>query len=274
MRATLAGQGAREALERGGRGAVVAAFRRACYVTVGEELVALVPPEVHPGPVHVILDGPPPRPRHGQAVESARGGLVVAGESIETVDIRPWVGMLPPPASVRSAAETVVRTAAGPADRSSLLADPFRGPASAARELIHEGRLAEAGRVLAGLGPGLTPSGDDALAGIAFALRAIEGPDAEAVATDLAQLVTSGPISRASAIWAARGQALAPAHELLGSAVAGDEAAATSSARALAAVGETSGSDFLLGLVWALSAFAPSGDHPGVVPNRSSTTRR
>lgn len=274
MRATLAGRGVRDALERGERGVVLASFRLACYVAVGDGLVALVAPGVHPGPVHLILDAPPPRPSPGAGVEIARGGLFVGEEWIGTAGARTWSGSLPPAESVAGSAEAIARAASGSADRSPLLAAPFHDAASAARELLDEGRLTEAGRLLAGLGPGLTPSGDDALAGIVFALRASRGPDAEPEASDLAGLVTSGPLSRAFGLWAARGQALAPAHELVRAAVAGDDISASSSAWALAAIGETSGSDFLLGLIWGLAASSPQGGHRVVASPGSSSSSR
>ena len=60
-------------------------------------------------------------------------------------------------------------------------------------------------------------------------------------------------ISGAFLLWAARGQALAPVHDLLAAAVAGDAAAAESAARALGGIGHSSGADFAQGLSWGLA---------------------
>jgi hypothetical protein len=257
VRALLAGLGAIDAIEAGGEGAVVASFGRACYVTLGAHLLVLAASEVHPGPVHVIVDGRPPQVRRGDRVRLAPGSvLVIDGRSVDLSGVRRWAGGLPGPAAVRAGAGGIVEASAPAASRSPLLAEPYRAIALRAREALGARRLDRAARELAGLGPGLTPSGDDALAGILFALRALEGPGSEAVGSAVARSAATGPVSRAYVEWSARGQALSPAHDLLRAAAAGDEAAAGSAARQVASVGETSGADFLLGLAWGLSVLA------------------
>ncbi|MDQ1426756.1 MAG: hypothetical protein QOK39_232, partial [Acidimicrobiaceae bacterium] len=96
-----------------------------------------------------------------------------------------------------------------------------------------------------GLGPGLTPSGDDTLAGILLAAR-LRRPEAEDHLVALAKTVATHEISRAFLLWAARGQSIEPVHRLL----AGDATAA----RDLAAFGHTSGADLALGLRYGLTA--------------------
>ena len=256
MRASLAGAGAREALERGGDGAVIASFRLACYVRLEGGLVALVEPTVHAGPIHLVLDGAPPRAATGARVRVVPGAVIVVGEGIDVSGARSWWGLLPRPSSIRDHADAIARVAAPAAARSPLLSEPFRVPADGARKLLVAGLLEEAARRLVGLGPGLTPSGDDALAGVLFALRASRGAELEPRASDLVGSLTGGVVSQAFVAWAARGQALAPAHDLLCAVVAGDDARARSSARSLASVGETSGADFLLGMSWGLSTLS------------------
>ena len=68
----------------------------------------------------------------------------------------------------------------------------------------------------------------------------------------IASQVRTTAISGAFLLWAARGQALAPVHDLLAAAVAGDVTAAKSAARALGDVGHSSGADFAQGLSWGL----------------------
>jgi hypothetical protein len=128
------------------------------------------------------------------------------------------------------------------ARQSALLAEPLRArweEASARHD------LASVGRLLGGLGPGLTPSGDDALAGIFLATR-LRGPETERHLVDLATRVDTHEISRAFLTWAARGHSIEPVHRLL----AGDGSAAAD----LLAVGHTSGADLALGLQWGLEA--------------------
>jgi len=116
--------------------------------------------------------------------------------------------------------------------------------------------LLEVAARLGGAGPGLTPAGDDALGGILFALKAM-GCDDDLVA--VARRVRTTAISGAFLLWAARGQALAPVHDLLAAAVAGDVPAARSAARALGNVGHSSGADFAQGLCWGWSGRCRAG---------------
>jgi hypothetical protein len=165
---------------------------------------------------------------------------------------RPWRGPLPRPEAVRSAAGTITE-AAGEVIADSLLPD---GAATEARALVAADDLEGAALVLAGLGPGLTPSGDDVLGGLVFASRAARGPEEEQRLAAVVDGVRTMAIARAFLRWAARGQALAPAHDLLRASADGDRERARAAARALAAVGESSGADFALGLVW---GFASAG---------------
>jgi len=256
MRGVLAGAGAREALERGGDGRVVASFRRACYLALGGGQIVLVAPGVEPGPVHVVLDAEPPRPEPGGAIRVTGTVLVVDGVRIDVGGATPWWGSLPEPVAVREHAFAIASAALEATPGSALLREPFEGRARRARTLLEEGRLQEAASGLAGLGPGLTPSGDDALAGIVFALRAALGPGIETSTVRAADALPAGSLGRDFVSFAARGQALAPVHDLVERVVAGDRAGADGAARGVASIGETSGRDLLLGLGWALTGGA------------------
>jgi len=117
---------------------------------------------------------------------------------------------------------------------------------------------AEAVRRLLGLGPGLTPSGDDMVAGLMLALRLLGAAMAEAMALwladRLAAMVTrhardrTTPVSAALLHCAARGQGSPEVAGVL-RALGGLEPAPAAVARLLA-VGHTSGAD----LAWGLSA--------------------
>jgi hypothetical protein len=182
--------------------------------------------------------------------------LVLDGVRIDVGGAAPWRGRLPEPVAVREQASAIASAALAVSAGSPLLGDPFEGPARRARMLLEQGRLREAARGLAGLGPGLTPSGDDALAGVVFALRAALGPRIEASTARAADVLAAGSLGRSFVAFAARGQALAPVHHLVERAAAGDRSGAEDAASAVASVGETSGRDLLLGLAWALSGDA------------------
>ena len=101
---------------------------------------------------------------------------------------------------------------------------------------------------LAGLGPGLTPAGDDVLAGVLLVARARGGPAAEPALVHAAAEARTNDVARAFLAWAARGQSIAPVHDLLTAAVTSDRAGATSALRRLLAVGHSSGADLAFGL--------------------------
>ena len=136
------------------------------------------------------------------------------------------------------------------ARHSALLQAPYMAKwraACQARDLV------AACRLLGGLGPGLTPSGDDALAGMLLAAR-LQRPGDEEYLVSLAETVATHEISLAFLRWAARGQSVEAVHRLLlGDGRAGGE---------LLALGHTSGADLALGLMslWPKGrALAPLG---------------
>jgi hypothetical protein len=242
VKALLAGIGAAEALAhpvflsgalRGasGEAEVLASFPKAVYVATPAGIAALVAPGVGPGPLHVLLDATP----NPEAGHVGLGGVPI------------WRGALPDPGSLAAAVPLVLEVLAPVAGGHLVPAER----AAAAVLALGEGDLLEVAARLGGAGPGLTPAGDDALGGILFALGAM-GCNADLVA--VARQVRTTAISGAFLLWAARGQALGPVHDLLAAAVAGDVPAARSAARLLQHVGHSSGADFAQGLSWGLSA--------------------
>ncbi len=111
---------------------------------------------------------------------------------------------------------------------------------------------------LIGLGPGLTPSGDDALAGMLLALGALR-LDAwrDALAAVVRELAGEGTnaISRAHLEAASTGQGAAPLHAALHALLRGD--ALMDVAESLGHIGHSSGWDAFTGLVLALTASWP-----------------
>jgi hypothetical protein len=182
------GLGAHAALSACEEGTVMAVFRKAAYVRTPTGLFALTTWEVLPGPLH------------------ARGALprapLAAGDRV-TVDIAGatvWRGELPADAA---GALDVLATA--PA---SALVD-YPSQVAAAVACLDGGDLNGTVDALAGLGPGLTPAGDDALAGILL----VAGDRDAAIAA--AARARTNDIARAFLHWAARGQSIEPVHRLL-----------------------------------------------------------
>lgn len=249
VRAVRAGAGARETFDAGGRGRVVAWFPKACYLEGPGGLLAAVGPAVHDGPVHLVLDRALPEVAPGAAVGFSAGHVHLPGCTIATDEAASWVGALPDPGSVRAAADAIVEVTAATAGGTLL---PPRG--APARALVERGELEAAATMLAGLGPGLTPSGDDVIGGVLFARRVLAGPAEEPRLGAIAEAMRTNGIARAFLRWAARGQALSPVHDLLRATTTGDLAAARAAGRALGTVGESSGADFALGLGWTIAA--------------------
>jgi hypothetical protein len=229
---------------------VVAWFSRACYVRVGGDVIALVGPEVNDGPIHLVLDEPLPEVAVRSPARFSTGQIEVGPHVVGVSDVTLWRGALPEPGSVR-AAGAMVAEVAGEVAEGSLLP---RGARVEAGALMERDDLEGAARVLAGLGPGLTPSGDDVLGGVLFARRAFGGPSEEARLTRVAEGIQTNAIARAFLRWAARGRERVPTPHITQAAVRGDRPTARRAARALAAVGESSGVDFALGLRWGIVA--------------------
>lgn len=256
-RAVLLGAGVREALAVGGAGRVLARFRRACYLELPGGLVALVPRSVHPGPVHLLVDEPLPEARRGSPVR-VEGAMVLVGDwAVDLSAATPWLGRLPDPAAA-AAGPLLARAAARFAGGSALVADRYRGQVRRFLAALRAGDLAAGAAELGGLGPGLTPAGDDALAAVLLHLRWAD-PAGEATLRSVASSVRTGVVAAAFLAWAARGQALAPAHDLLEAAASGDEGQALAAAGELSRVGETSGADFCTGLAWAATVARGAG---------------
>jgi hypothetical protein len=252
VRAVRAGAGALEALATPGPGRVLAWFRAACYAELPNGLLALAGPGVWEGPLHLLLDRPVPRSAAGSAVEVRDGLIRGPGWTVHAAGAGGWSGAVPPPAAVRRAAEQIRRALVGIAARSRVEPEV----AARAEELVATGDLEALAALLGGRGPGLTPAGDDALAGLLLVVRAAAGEEVEPRLAGIAADARTSPIARAFLRWAARGQSLRPAHELLTAATRGDARGAARWARLLAAVGGSSGADLALGMRWASAALA------------------
>lgn len=116
-------------------------------------------------------------------------------------------------------------------------------------------RTIEGAIALAGLGGGLTPSGDDFLIGVMHALWATRGETAALeISTQLAGAAAprTTPLSAAWLQAAADGEAADHWHDLLAALVEGDATAVDHSVRRLLAIGHTSGADAMTGFLGVL----------------------
>ncbi len=112
---------------------------------------------------------------------------------------------------------------------------------------------------LVGLGPGLTPSGDDALGGALIALRGLGRPDlADRLTARLLPIARDGTsaISFAHLRAAADGEGAESLHRVLGAMLCGNRPAVAGALAALDGLGHSSGWDALAGVIRVLELFA------------------
>jgi len=290
-------------------GVVVATFPRSCYADLDGRIVAFVHEDLGNGPLNVVVAGHPPftavAPGTPLTVTGERihfgSALAVMWGGAEIWEARcpPWPTLDPGRLARNLTTAQEVLLAEAPAESFARLLGARgrphgphprgfpegtgRGEADLAararegmatlRESLERRSLAhavEAARALGGLGPGLTPAGDDVLAGalLALALLPKEGEDLrEAIATTASRQTTR--ISAAYLEAARMGEASEAWHRLLDVLPGGDRKTIALAARKVMAFGETSGADTLAGFLLAMEAILgrAAEDFPGPLEN-------
>ncbi|MEJ2863924.1 oxamate carbamoyltransferase subunit AllH family protein [Actinomycetospora flava] len=214
-----AGIGAAELLRRPVSGRVVSVHRKAAYLRLDGSLVALVAPDADPGPIHVRCAALPP----------CRVGEHVTGDGPRLAGER-WALRGPGAVWRGTVPGTLVDSALA---RKALISGEIV-EAAARTETLDDLAATVGGR-----GPGLTPAGDDVLAGAVLVAWAAGADEARLVA--LTGAVRTTEVSRAFLAWAARGQSVAPAHDWLHAVAAGDRAGAGRALARLHRLGADSG---------------------------------
>lgn len=226
MRALDLGLGARQVLAGPAEGRVVAVYRRAAYLRLPDGLVAVTTGRAPAGPVHLRCPVLPPL-RTGEVVR-ADGARLCGGAWSVDLDAPTWLGALP-------------------GARALAVAAPSHSPWRLA-EWLRAGDLQAVAAALGGCGPGLTPAGDDLLSGVLLVARALWGETAEPELAAVAAGVRTTDIAAAFLAWAARGQSIQPAHDVLTAVAAGRAFRAAGAARTLSTIGSTSGRALVTGL--------------------------
>jgi hypothetical protein len=218
-------------------------------------VVGLAPPGAPLGPRWIRRAEPWPELTEGDAVVVDADGLGTGDGTVflEHRHAVGWLGPLPDPDALSAApARSLITDALTACRASTLLAPPWRDSTEPAVATI--GRvepleaLKAAAKALGGLGPGLTPAGDDALSGILFAFRAMGGPTVEPSLLAVARSVRTNDIGAAVLTAGAAGFHIEPIHDLVMAASAGDPKAAARAAADLDRFGASSGADVAYGL--------------------------
>lgn len=259
-------------------GLVIATFARSCYLDLDGRIIALVSPDLSNGPLNLVLS-PAPVFAHlsvGTLVRSTAERLRVGEEwDVKLVGASGWDPVLrridpiaaPYLWTHLSSLDTLMDAEAPLEGLGRVCIQPTKGDltsleqsgVSALTDLSHglqkanPEQLARGAHALAGLGPGLTPSGDDVLVGCLLALAVLPntnpGPLREAIISSARGRTTR--IGEAYLNAAARGEASEAWHHLISSLQTPDAVPLIGAARQILAVGETSGSDMLGGFVLA-----------------------
>ena len=237
------GLGALEVLSVSGVGRVVGAYTRAAYLRLPAGLFALTSLEAPSGPGHARCAEPLARLCVDDRV-IVTGSLMQAGPVLFDISrARIWSGQVPTSTELEGgcqlALDLLERTPASTLDQTVV---------KSAAEPLKNADLSAAGSMLAGVGPGLTPAGDDCLAGILLIARIRGGDAAEPTLVDIASKVQSNDIARMFLHWAARGQSIEPIHRFLVSAAVGNREGASGALDDLIRFGHSSGADLALGL--------------------------
>ncbi len=249
--AVSVGQAVLEAVSDDFTGRVKGVFGGGFYVSGPfETLFAVVGPRCWPGPLHLVVEELTGLPARHDRV-SVAGGMLRAGRlTIRINGCAPWAPSLPE------------RLGIGPRTWRDLAVCPAPELAAvweAVTRDLRGGDLLAAFRRLQGRGTGLTPSGDDVLAGILL-VGAID-PSRRRALTGLASGARTTRLSRAFLRWAAAGQSIQLAHALLDAAASGDQAGMRRAAASLAGVGATSGRALAAGVALAATELAHANSH-------------
>jgi hypothetical protein len=260
-------------------GRVLATFAHVCDLLVPEdEVVALVTPRVGNGPLNVVVEGSAglfggvasgmPATLRRDVIKIGR--LEVTLGEVTVWEPRPdWESSRRELAAIRARLATLRAVCLQQMPPGSLLAllelapdrdrppQPVLDAARRAATNLQGGwegetaRLQAGGARLAGLGGGLTPCGDDFLAGVMlWAWLAHPAPNefCHCLAEEAAGRTTT--LSAAFLRAAARGECGAAWHALLEALSGGDDARVAGVAREILAHGATSGADALAGFLW------------------------
>lgn len=283
-RAALVAPHARRWLEVASQPRVLHVFERVCNLIDDRgEVVSLVSPPLGPDPLAIRLDDAVDFTGLVDAdspVTITPAGLTVGYLQIDLTDAQDWNpwpdwenahrylnsvrASLPYIAAVmrqQAPADSFAALAVGDASGPDAYPTGQMQAIAAAREparLLVEGlwvgdepACLEAAEKLAGLGSGLTPSGDDFMVGALHALYVLHPDNAEALAAAVAEQAAPRT-TWLSAAWlyaAARGEAGSPWHTLIKAMAERDIPSIEAAASFVLRAGHTSGADALAGFV-------------------------
>ncbi len=291
------GQIARQALQRADKATVIASFDRSFYMDVDHQIICVVDERLYDGPLNLLLRTEERSPGFFDRPITAGEPWTVRSDALWTVDEpairidfgasagwrpKPRSALVPDCRKVEGSLNELKKLA-GAYPRPDGLLDlilgpdiepesavaraawaPIRGVQKATVRWLDDGSsdmMVSLGDLL-GLGPGLTPSGDDVIAGLLIAAHYLgKGRAASALWRRLESVagVRTHQISLAHLSAAGQGMGAAPLHDLLDALIENRTEAIAKALDAVAKIGHCSGWDAVGGLLLLFNAWIEVG---------------
>ena len=269
---------------------VAAVFPRSCYLEAHGDFLCIGDESIGRGPLNALLAGAgwtrlsERLPPVGTSARIHRSMLHIGSIALDATRSQPWRPASWPsasrPESVARALRRLERLAAeqAPVEGLARVVLGTAGDRSSALDRMAPARVqrlrawltadAPPPVDLLGLGPGLTPSGDDVLCGMLVALHAVgqAGVAAELYGALAAAAPTAtSPISGAFLRAAGEGLGCEALHAAIAAVLEGQADTVSDRAEALGRIGHTSGWDGMAGAMLVLQAFGTTEGQPAGV---------
>lgn len=223
-------------------GTVVGAFSSGCHLRFGDDVIAVG--AIPPGPLHVALQSPVPGIDERATCTIGEGRITIDGFGIDMNNVKEWAPEVPNRCAMAAFVGVIAHL------EPELVAVPDLS--SVWTEVVTSlevGDFATTTALLQGRGMGLTPTGDDVIAGVLL-FDAWMNPDHEyeELRRAHARAIRSTDLSRAFLRWAAKGQSIEPVHQLIEHASSHDRERFKETARLIAQIGSSSGRALMAGL--------------------------
>ena len=229
-----------------------AVFSRALYLDVPGGLIALCSTQVPRGPLHLRMTALP-AVLTGCPVLVATGSLRI-GDHASPLTAPVWAPRLPPVSTLGRAHQEARDWLSSLGPTLDLGPAGAAGLAGDALAALRRGDLLTFAGLVGGRGSGLTPAGDDLLAGVLLVACALRdgSPTDSWTLQRCAHREPTNDIARAFLASAARGRCIEPAHALLKGLADADRRTVQSAADELGRFGSSSGAALAYGIRTAL----------------------
>ncbi len=251
-----------------GRGRVLAVFSHALYVELASGILAVTSAAAPRGPLHLRVRHLP-RAFVGDSVTTDGETLSLRHDRID-LDAVVWAA-----APLRR--DLLPRARENARRWRDIFARDFAPDAGHAEALsqthcvdaLATGDLCGFARLVSGRGPGLTPAGDDVLAGVLMVAHIEFGGISGGVASAIEDVArdSTNTIARAFLRSALQGRSVEPAHDFVRALGTADEASTNNAATALRRIGASSGIALAYGICLALTTL-PERIHVSSAPVR------